>query len=295
MQTTPISRFELRPVLDSAIQMACNEIRHRAQLVREYGRVPLLEGHPSRLGQVFLNLLVNAAHAIPMGAASEHRVTVRTSCSAGQVRIEISDTGVGIDPEHLVRLFDPFFTTKPVGQGTGLGLFICKRIVHEHGGELEVESEPGRGSTFRVVLPACERAELAESAHELTPVRPPRRARVLVVDDEPGIARSLARALARDHDVSTVTSAREALKRLRDSDSFDAVLCDVMMPEMTGVDLYAELTRLRPEFTRRMLFFTGGAFTPATQEFVQRMGERCLEKPFDVGEVRRKLASLFAS
>jgi signal transduction histidine kinase/CheY-like chemotaxis protein len=295
MQPASVSSFELRPVLDSAIHMTFNEIRHRAQLVRDYGRVPLMAGCPSRLGQVFLNLLVNAAHAIPVGAANEHRITVRTSYDAGHVRIEVSDTGIGIEPEHLARLFDPFFTTKPVGQGTGLGLFICKRIVHEHDGELEVESKPGLGSTFRVLLPVRESAYPREMRREMARPAALKRARVLVVDDEPGIARSLARALARDHDVATATSAHEALKQLLESDRYDVVLCDLMMPDMTGVDLYAELERRRPELAQRVLFFTGGAFTPATQAFVQRMGERCLEKPFDVGEVRRKLAALCPS
>jgi PAS domain S-box-containing protein len=286
--------FELVPVLESAIHMAFNEIRHRAQFVRDYGDVPMITGYSSRLGQVFLNLLVNAAHAIPVGTASDHRITVRTACVQGIATVEISDTGVGIEPEHVARLFEPFFTTKPPGQGTGLGLFICLRIVHEHHGKIEVQSQPGMGTTFRVLLPASEHARQGIQRPE--PAKPIsfERARVLVVDDEPGIGRSLARSLGRDHDVSTVTCARDALERLLESDSFDAVLCDVMMPEMTGVELYAELERFRPDLAERVLFFTGGAFTPATQAFVQRMGHRCLEKPFDICEIRRKLAELCA-
>jgi PAS domain S-box-containing protein len=284
--------FELGPVLESAIHMAFNEIRHRAQLVREYSNVPLISGCSSRLGQVFLNLLVNAAHAIPVGTANEHRIIVRTSCSRQQVKIEIIDTGVGIEPQHLARLFDPFFTTKPVGQGTGLGLFICKRIVNEHRGELQVESQPGAGSTFRVVLPAAEQTQPHGRSQEHKKPILPKRSRVLVVDDEPGIGRSLARALGHDHEVSTMTCARDALSCLLESDIYDAVLCDVMMPEMTGVELYAELERARPELAPRVLFFTGGAFTPSTQAFVQRMADRCLEKPFDIREVKRKLAEL---
>jgi PAS domain S-box-containing protein len=284
--------FALAPILVSSIQMAQNEIRHRARLVRDFRDVPMLAGHPSRLGQVFVNLLVNAAHAIPVGSVGEHTITVRTSCEGKEVKIEVSDTGIGIEPDKLARVFDPFFTTKPVGQGTGLGLFVCKRIVGEHGGRIEVQSRPGQGSTFSVILPAA--ADIPKQpAPEARPVPAPcRRARVLVVDDEPRVARSLARALRREHDVSTLTSAREALTRLTESDSFDAVLCDVMMPEMNGVDLHRELERRRPELARRVLFFTGGAFTPATERFVRRMGDRCLEKPFDVAEIRRKLAKL---
>ncbi|HEX6241310.1 MAG TPA: ATP-binding protein, partial [Polyangiales bacterium] len=126
---TTVSTVELIPVLESAIHMAFNEIRHRAQLVREYEGAPLIRGCPSRLGQVFLNLLVNAVHAIPVGTANEHRITVRASGSGGQALVEVCDTGTGLERQYLSRLFDPFFTTKPMGQGTGLGLFICKRIV----------------------------------------------------------------------------------------------------------------------------------------------------------------------
>lgn len=286
---TTVSTVELVPVLESAIHMAFNEIRHRAQLVRAYEGAPLVRGCPSRLGQVFLNLLVNAAHAIPVGTANEHRITVRAARVGDQVQVEVIDTGTGLPPQHLSRLFDPFFTTKPVGQGTGLGLFICKRIVSEHGGEIEVESHVGRGSTFSVRLPAAAPEARVNAAPKPTAPASRRRPRVLVVDDEPGIGRSLARALGRDHDVSTVTCARDALGHLLGKDDYDAVLCDVMMPEMTGVELYATLERSRPELAARMLFITGGAFTPSTQEFVQTMADRCLEKPFDIHELRRKL------
>lgn len=285
-------RFELAPVLVSSIQMAFNEIRHRARLVRDFRSVTMIVGSPSRLGQVFLNLLINAAHAIPEGCADRHTISVRAACEGKEVRIEVSDTGAGIDPENVPRLFDPFFTTKPVGHGTGLGLFVCQRIVREHGGRIEVQSTLGKGSTFSVFLPI--QVDEAQQAKPVpSPVAgPPRRARVLVVDDEPLMARGLARILSREHDVSTLTSAREALKCLMETDSFDAVLCDLMMPEMTGVDLHRELERLKPEIARRVLFFTGGAFTPATHAFVERMADRCLEKPLDVTEVRRKLAQL---
>jgi PAS domain S-box-containing protein len=291
-QAKETSQFELAPVLVSSVQMAHNEIRHRARLVRDFRDVTMIAGSPSRLGQVFLNLLINAAHAIPEGCADKHTITVRTVCEGNEVRIEVSDTGTGIAPEHLARLFDPFFTTKPVGHGTGLGLFVCQRIVREHGGRIEVQSTPGLGTTFSVILPAqVERTQHIMPAPEPV-VGKPRRARVLVVDDEPLMARGLARILAREHDVSTLTSAREALKCLMETDSFDVVLCDLMMPEMTGVDLHRELERRKPEIARRVLFFTGGAFTPATHAFVKRMADRCLEKPLDVTEVRRKLAQL---
>ena len=150
------SSVDIHTVLDSCANMARSEIRHRARLVKNYGTVPPVYANDSRLGQLFLNLLVNAAQAIPHGNATQNEIRVTTTMSAGQVLVEIQDTGVGIPPENLTRLFDPFFTTKPVGVGTGLGLSICHGIVTAQGGRISVESHPNQGSTFRVLLPAID-------------------------------------------------------------------------------------------------------------------------------------------
>src|SRR6185369_5616771 len=129
-------------------------IRHRASLVKALAPAPLVEANESRLGQVFLNLLINAAQAIPDGAADRHRIRVSTGTdAAGRAVVEIADTGAGIPAESLGRIFEPFYTTKPVGVGTGLGLSICRNLVQAIGGEISVESTPAVGSTFRVTLP----------------------------------------------------------------------------------------------------------------------------------------------
>ena len=136
--------------LDSTINIVNNEIKYKAQLVREYGTLPEIECLPSQLNQVFMNLLVNAAHAIE----EQGTITVRTGVrGADEVWVEVSDTGRGIAPEHMNRIFDPFFTTKPIGKGTGLGLSLSYGIVHKHHGRIEVESAVGRGTTFRITLP----------------------------------------------------------------------------------------------------------------------------------------------
>jgi two-component system NtrC family sensor kinase len=144
----------LHKVLDLCANIARNQLRHRAKLVKSYGELPLLQASESRLAQLFLNLIINAAQAIPEGRdvnANEVRITTRQE--DGFAVVEVKDTGVGIPPENLHRLFDPFFTTKPVGVGTGLGLSICHGIVSALGGRIAVESEPGKGTTFRVFLP----------------------------------------------------------------------------------------------------------------------------------------------
>jgi signal transduction histidine kinase len=147
-------RVELHPVLDSVVLMAAKEVRSRARLVKEYGAPLAVRGNEGKLFQVFLNLVINAAQAIPEGRREEHTVRLVTCSDArGRVVVEVHDTGCGIRPEHLGRLFEPFFTTKPTGVGTGLGLSICHGIVRALGGDIVVESPTGQGTVFRVVLP----------------------------------------------------------------------------------------------------------------------------------------------
>jgi len=140
---------DLHQGLDSTLNIVNNEIKYKAKLVKEYGDLPPVECQAPQLNQVFMNLLVNAAHAMEQRGV----ITIRTGAEQGWVWVEISDTGKGIAPEHLKRIFDPFFTTKPVGSGTGLGLSLSYGIVEKHGGRIEVDSEPGKGTTFRVWLP----------------------------------------------------------------------------------------------------------------------------------------------
>jgi two-component system NtrC family sensor kinase len=142
--------------LDSTLNVVANELRFKAEIVKEYGDIPEVECIASQINQVFMNLLVNAGQAIP----ERGTITIRTSQEGDRVRIDISDTGCGIRPEHLKRIFDPFFTTRPVGKGTGLGLSHAYGIIQKHGGSIEVNSEPGAGSTFRITLPIHATAEL---------------------------------------------------------------------------------------------------------------------------------------
>ena len=283
-------RFELRPVLESAINMAFNEIRHRAQLVRDFEGTTIVFGNPSRLGQVFLNLLINAAHSIPEGAAHDNRILVRTRTTPEGVRIEITDSGVGIESAHIPRLFDPFFTTKSVDQGTGLGLYICRRTVNELGGEIEIESAPGSGSTFRVLLPRHDEKPIETvslpKAHTRDALES---ARILIVDDEPNICRSLVRLIGLEHDVSSVTDAKQALTQFLDGVDYDLVLCDIMMPDMTGIELYNETRRRVPEMAEKIYFFTGGALTASGTELLEKMPERCFEKPLDMERIRQTI------
>jgi PAS domain S-box-containing protein len=279
--------IDLIPVLDLSINMAFNEIRHRARLVKQYGKLPLVEGDDARLGQVFINLLVNAAQAMPDGGTDANEIRVITSTdTAGQAVVEIRDSGPGIAPSVLARIFDPFFTTKAVGVGTGLGLAICHNIITGMHGQISVQSELGKGTTFRVVLPASTgRITLVPSALPNADLAIVSHGRVLVVDDEPAVGLAVRRVL-KDHDVTVVTTAQEALTRIAAGAEFDVILSDLMMPGMSGMDLYGVLVRQNPKMAARVVFVTGGAFTPEANAFLDRIANERMEKPFHFKQLR---------
>jgi signal transduction histidine kinase/CheY-like chemotaxis protein len=275
----------VHPVLELSMRMAANHIRHRAKLHRHLEPVPAVLGNEARLGQVFLNLLVNAAQAIPEGNADRNEIKVATRVGqSGQVVVEISDTGCGIPSDNLSRIWDPFFTTKPPGEGTGLGLSISHQIVVELGGDITVKSDVGQGTTFTVTLPATQVVALVR------PVRAdagtPRRGRVLSVDDEPMVGTLVRRILSSQHDVEAVTSAADVVERVKAGERWDVILCDVMMPQMTGVELYWQLHAVAPELTQRIIFLTAGAFTTSARTFMEQVENERLEKPFDAQALR---------
>jgi len=292
---TQIGPVDVRRVLQSSLSMAQNEIRHRAKVVRRLGQVPRVRGNESRLGQVFLNLLINASQAIPEGRADENEICVEVGLDAsGRVLVTISDTGAGIESSSLEDVFTPFFTTK---QGVGLGLAICRDIVASHGGDIEVESEVGRGTTFRVRLPTDE-TPVAPEAPLPVAATSGRALSVLIIDDEPAILELLSQVLGTEHRVKTADRAREAFAWLAAGAQFDVILCDLMMPEMTGMEFYSKVLEKLPEIAPRVVFLTGGAFTPSARQFLATTSNLCVEKPFRnaalrelVREVGRSIAS----
>jgi PAS domain S-box-containing protein len=279
---------ELRPVLELAARMAGNEIRHRARLVEDFREIPLVEVDAARLGQVFVNLLVNAAQAMPDGQSETNEIRVSTSTDvAGRAIVEIEDTGHGIPAAIVSRVFDPFFTTKSVGLGTGLGLSISRNIVEGMGGEIAVQSDEGRGTTVRIVLPAAknQQAVALAAAAARAPPAAARAIDILVVDDEIAIGTALRRML-HGHVVTVVARAQGALDLLTAGKTFDVIFSDLMMPDMTGMDFHEQAARRFPDAARRIVFVTGGAFTPAAAAFLARVPNRRLEKPLDLETLR---------
>ena len=281
---------QLRPVdinqqLDSSVRLAPPYLRHGVRVVRSYGDLPLVDGSTSRLGQVFVNLIVNALHAVAGSKDAEIRLT--TKRERDRVVVEIADSGQGMTPEVIARLFTPFFTTRPMGVGTGLGLSISKAIVFALGGDISVESQPGVGSTFRVSLPAGHAARKAPLSLPVPTSKPvlAARARILVIDDEPIIGRVLGRMLA-DHDVTVVSSGAAAIRILGEERSFDVILCDLMMPGMSGIDVSTHLARTAPEVAQNLVFMSGGVMLQETRDLVAGITNAFLDKPFDVVKLR---------
>jgi signal transduction histidine kinase/FixJ family two-component response regulator len=287
---------DLQRVLESSINMAFHEIRHRARLVKDYGAdVPLVEANEGRLGQVFLNLIVNAAQAIPEGRANRNEIRIVTRADErGGAVVEVRDSGEGIAPEALERIFDPFFTTKPLGTGTGLGLSISQSIIVALGGRIEVESEMGKGTSFLVRLPVLATARASRSFPPSSDATAGVRGKVLVVDDDAHV-RAVLQRLLDEHEVTLVADGTTALARLTGGEAFDVVLCDLMMPELTGMDLHARISELAPSLVDRMVFMTAGAFTRGARDFLDRVPNERIEKPVDAAALRSVVRRLVAA
>ncbi len=292
-EDAPSRRIDLTDVLDSALALAEHEIRHRAVLVRDYRPAPRVEARFGELRQVFLNLLINAVQAIPEGEAHVNQIKVTTRTDAnGRAVVEIADSGTGIATEALPRIFEPFFTTRPSGAALGLGLAVTRDIVRALGGEIAVDSVLGKGTTIRVCLSPC------DAANTSVPTEQPRRRdlagqrlRILIVDDDRPVAAAIALELGQ-HDVVVAESGREALDILRRDHGFDVILCDLMMPEISGMDVYEAVGYIDPALLTRIVLMTGGAFTRRAGDFLTTVDAPVLEKPFDTGRLHEVVGAI---
>jgi signal transduction histidine kinase len=282
----------VRSVVEFAARMVRNQVRHRANLEVECPDDLFARIHESRLGQVVLNLLMLALDAIEAGQASRHHVRVSARAEpGGWVVLQLQDDGPGLKPEDLRRVFDPYSGTHTPPQGfAGLGLAVSHHIVTEAGGRIEVDSAVGRGTRVQVWLPSVAAPRVPVStprAPSPTPEAPKGPPRILLVDDEDNL-RSVIRRALRDYTVDGAASGREALSLLA-RERYDLILCDVMMPEMTGVELFGQLQALYPDLVPRVVFLSGGAFTAETQRFLDSVGRPIIDKPFRMDELRRRV------
>ena len=278
IECNSIELVDVREIVEVACKMTFNEVRHRAQLVKDFHAVPKVIGDRARLTQVVTNLVLNAAHAISEGAADVNKIRISIRHQDSQIIISFEDTGAGILSSELTNIFDPFFTTKPRGLGTGLGLSLSLETVRKHGGDITVSSEHGSGSRFDVILP--EQTGLKLTALRPVAVRadPRRRLRVLLIDDDPLICSAYTRALSQ-HELVTAIGGKQALDLLDNDMEFDAVLCDLMMPELGGEQVYQFALHQSTTLAQRFVFISGGAFTPRGKDFLSSIPTPFFKKP----------------
>lgn len=288
------SPVELGAELEAAARIARNEIRHRASLEVKLDSAPKVVAVDHELRQAFLHLLLHAAKSVPEGRTAENRIALECGTDgAGWARVEVRDSGPGLSASALAQIFDPF-TRRGPETGTGLGLAVAHGVVTALGGHIEVESMEGRGTTFRILLPPAPPAA-AQAPAPLGSAAPAaarsERPHVLVIDDDPLVARSIVRTLGPDHQVESVNAAAEALARLEAGQRYDAILCDLMMPEMSGMELFERLSRSVPDQAHRIVFVTGGAFTERALEFLVKTTNPCVEKPFNPAQLRSAVSN----
>jgi nitrogen-specific signal transduction histidine kinase/CheY-like chemotaxis protein len=295
-RATPDSRraVDIEAVLESTLNLTWNELRHRMRVVKSFGHVPELLGDEGQLAQVFVNLFLTAGQAVPDGGQGLLRIS--TASEGSKVTVCVEDDGIGIAPEDLPYVFEPFFISKTRGGGAGLGLAICRNIVTALGGTINVTSVPEAGTRFTVTLLAAgadEASAVGNRARSWERVK--NRARILIIDDEPLLGQTLRLAFQEKHDVDVAASGREALERLAKDSAYDLVLCDLMMPDVSGEHVFKAVSEHSPGLLPRFVFMTGGAFTERAQEFLARFQGRQLEKPFNIDEVESLLAELSAA
>ena len=285
-----VAAVDLNQTIDEAINMTFHEFKDKARVEKDFApRLPVLTVNPGKLLQVFINLLINAAQAIEGNHPENNKIHIRTGQEKGILFAEFTDTGKGIPEKILPLIFDPFFTTKPVGVGTGLGLSICKKIVAHYQGTLEVQSWIGRGTTFTVRLPVVNGFKIVEA--EVAPPDTPDRGRILIVDDEPGNLEVMNKVLKKKNDVLSALTGLDAMAILeREKGRVDAIVSDINMPDMNGINLYKVTAQKFPGLERRIIFITGGVYTETSKNFLKTVPNLCLEKPFDFEELVRAVS-----
>ncbi len=280
----------LNALVERVLELREYELRvHDIEVQRDYApELPPCFADAHQIQQVLLNVLINAEQAVK-GVRGPRRIAVRTASAAGWVRVTVQDSGPGIAPEHLRRVFDPFFTTKPVGEGTGLGLTISYGIVEEHHGRISVDSRLGEGATVTIDLPAAQegvRVDATPGGAVPASRGAAARSRILVVDDEQAIRDLLVGLLSLDgHRVEAVRTGVEALRRLAEQ-PYDAIITDIRMPEMDGIEFYNRILHEHPELARRVIFTTGDTISPDTRAFVEATTAPFLAKPFQLRALR---------
>ena len=273
---------DINSILATAINMAVPEFKFRAQVETHFANdLPPVLASSGKLHQVFLNLIVNAAHAIPEGDIQNNKIILTSRLADDHVQVDITDTGQGIPATILPKIFDPFFTTKSPGSGTGLGLAITHEVISNLGGEIKVTSTPMKGTTFSVFLPIQPNLILPEQKLKEEEIKIIQKRYILVVDDELSLLKTMQRMLENYHSVKTILGGEAAIEILQQaSQPFDVIICDLNMPHVSGADLFHFVAEYFPGLEHKMIFITGGVYTSMMKDFLDSIQNPVLEKPF---------------
>lgn len=287
-------RVDLNDVIRSAINLTRNEVRHIAKIELELNELPQVIADRAKLTQVFVNLFINAAQAMADTTKTNHRIRVVTRLDDRVLVATVQDSGGGIPHRHLSRVFDPFFTTKSADRGTGLGLAICHDTIKRHRGQISVDTVPGEGTTFEIRIPQQTGLSPTQPVASPPPAAVPTPpARLLLIDDDAVVRRSLSRVLGRHHTVEEVDGGRAALEALTSDAPYDVILCDLMMPDVDGAAILEHIQATAPELEERLVFISGGAFTPRSARVVDS-GHLVMEKPIDQAKLLAAIARVAA-
>ncbi|MEM7060833.1 MAG: PAS-domain containing protein [Pseudomonadota bacterium] len=282
---TKLELTQINALVETALEVAGYGLRSAGVTVQHdlADDLPLVNADADQLVQVLANLIVNAEHVLsPLGSDGHFAISTHLSSSGKDVVIDISDNGPGI-PEHIrARIFEPFFTTKTVGEGTGIGLAFCHRVIASHNGTIEVAEARGGGAQFCIRLAAAR----PEDQTETDTAKPAAESgHVLVIDDEEDVADLIAHILDRDgYNVTVVHSAKAALERL--PGTFDLILSDINMPDLSGKDLLNSMRERWPGLVSRLGFITGDTMSAGAEDFLSQAGRPYLEKPITPGDLR---------
>ncbi|MBN2191108.1 MAG: hybrid sensor histidine kinase/response regulator, partial [Candidatus Aureabacteria bacterium] len=241
---------------------------------------------PYQVEQVLINLLLNAEGALEETSGKIKKIEVSTSCDAESIFVKVSDNGIGIPEKDIGKIFEPFFTTKSMKSGVGLGLSLVYGIVKSHGGNIYVESKQGVGTDFKVKLPVKSISEFKAREKRPTEFCLPSKAKILVVEDEKVVAELIKEVIESDGQIVRIANdGEEALKILREN-SFDMIIVDYKMPKMTGEEFFSKALKEKIASRKQFLFMTGDSLHPETQKFFSSLGQRYLEKPFTILELK---------
>jgi CheY-like chemotaxis protein len=287
-----LQAVDLNETVRSVAGIASPTLRARARVELELEELPLIACYRYSMAQVLLQLLLNAAQACDEEEREHNMVRITTRATSSGIEICISDTGCGIKSADASRIFEPFFTTKPLTENSGLGLAVSRATVESLGGKISFVTREGMGTTFRVILPIGEPPAEESRSSDVLPIAPTVRPRVLLIEDEPGIRRALTRVLRPHTDVITAKRGDEAIQKLAKGLDIEVIVCDLLLPGATGMDVHAYIERHRPELLRRLLFVTGGATSPKTRDFAHKHRDALLLKPIDARRLQLVIDSV---